>query len=279
MSTMTTAHGPGQVENLQGAGHRQDHAGADAVAQKRQGDEAHLLPFAPSVYGRRFIQLRRDSGQAGQQDYKIEAHILPYDRHQHGEHRVLRFPVDQLVALSVQIAGELQELVDHALVIQKHQVEQKAERGCRNDNREKVHGPEETGTRLNIAHQQGQKQGDAHLAENGRRDRDARILQGNPHFRVRPQFRVIDIPGRIPVSPGCSHIFDMPEAVQYILDKRVIKVYQHKQKSGKQEHPDQLFVFVDICTHPYSPSLFSAFESPRPPLQGLKRDGPLCQVL
>ena len=71
----------------------------------------------------------------------------------------------------------------------------------------------------------------------------------------------------------------MPEAVQYILDKRVIKVYQHKQKSGKQEHPDQLFVFVDICTHPYSPSLFSAFESPRPPLQGLKRDGPLCQVL
>ena len=140
------------------------------------------------------------------------------------------------------------ELVQHSLVIQKNNIEQKPQRGSCYDNREKINRAEKLLPLFNIIHHKCKHDRYAELAHNRRRYHFQRIDQRRPYIGVFKKFYIICKPWVVPSFCGRTQIINDP-AVQYILEKRIVQKNSQKSKGRDQKENNGFFILINIGTH------------------------------
>ncbi|MPM90008.1 hypothetical protein SDC9_137124 [bioreactor metagenome] len=212
-------HHPRQVKHLQCARHREDKTGADHISKQRQRDKAHAFPAGCAVEFRRLVHIGGDVVESCDKNDEIEADILPKHRKQHRKEVIL-------LALPVDVCGGdaevLQQLIEHAAVVEENEVKEQAQRRRADDDREKIQRAKELLPDADAVYDQREHERGTHLKHQRAADQQQRVFHRNAHVRVVPKFHIVGKP-RV-IRPGClgAQSADGKKTVDDVLNEWII---------------------------------------------------------
>ena len=157
-------------------------------------------------------------------------------------------PFDDHFAVGLYLVIELppaqEHLVDHAALIEEHEIEHKAERRRGDDYGEEIYGSEHLRAYADRVHEQRKYQRYTYLKDDRAEDEQHRVLQRDAHIRVREQALVVFVPRLVHAVRRAAEAADVQEGVDNILNKRVVEKNDKKQERRNEKYQQRRFFLV-----------------------------------